>query len=278
MITFKKLGHYGRMGNQLFQYAALKCLSLRKNYPLVLPYTQNNKLTNFKVRCYFVNPVEVEQPLKIFKETQFHFDKDFFKCTDQTDFEGYYQTEKYFKDISYIIKREFQISDPHKEKACQNTIKRIRDKHPLQKITAFHIRRGDNVPSPVNGASPSGEQFKTNKGDYHPLLSEEYIDYALNKFSDDIKLVFSDSKEDIDWCKENLDGSDLYFIGSDDIFDFRLMQLCDNNVISNSSFSWWAAWLNDNKDKEILAPARWFGKELKHHNLCDLIPNEWESY
>jgi len=98
-------------------------------------------------------------------------------------------------------------------------------------------------------------------------------------FSDDVKLVFSDSKKDIEWCKENLQGSDLYFIGgNDDIFDFRMMQLCDNNVISNSSFSWWSAWLNTNKDKKVLAPSKWFGKVYKDHNLKDLIPEQWETF
>jgi len=57
-----------------------------------------------------------------------------------------------------------------------------------------------------------------------------------------------------------------------------MMQLCDNLAISNSSFSWWAAWLNDNKDKRIIAPSKWFGKAYNSHNLKDLFPNEWEVY
>jgi len=278
MITFQKLGNYGRLGNQLFQYAALKSLSLRKNYQLVLPNNQFSRLTDFNLRVHYA-PVNMIPIQNIYKEQSFHYDENFFNSSDHTSFEGYFQSEKYFKDIDYIIKREFTLKNQEILNQALNTISKIRAKHPNQKITGFHIRRGDNVPADSNFATVDGAQFKTNKEDYHPLLEQRYIDYCLKEFENDVKLVFSDSQKDIQWCKENLKADNLYFLGgNNDLFDFQIMQLCDNIAISNSSFSWWCAWLNKNQHKRIIAPYKWFGKEYKDHNLKDLFPNEWEIY
>jgi len=276
MITFQKLGNYGRLGNQLFQYAALKSLSLRKNYQLVLPNNQYNRLTDFNLRVHYA-PVNVIPIHHIYNEKYFHYDEEFFNVKDNTSFEGYFQSEKYFKDIDYVIKREFTLRDNLIVEQALNTILKIRNKHPNQKITGFHIRRGDNVPAQNNYATLDGAQFKVNKQDYHPLLEQKYIDYCLNEFQNEIKLIFSDCQTDILWCKENLKAENMYFIGgNNDLFDFYMMQLCDNLCISNSSFSWWAAWLNKNSNKRILAPNKWFGKEYANHNLKDLFPQSWE--
>ena len=278
MITFQKLGNYGRLGNQLFQYAALKSLSLRKNYQLVLPNNQFNRLIDFNLRTHYA-PVAAIPINNIYSEKHFHHDEQFFNAKDNTSFEGYFQSEKYFKDIDYVIKREFTLKDNTVIQQAHNTLLKIKQKHPNQKITGFHIRRGDNVPAENNYATADGAQFKVNKEDYHPLLEQKYIDYCLKEFQNDIKLIFSDSQKDIRWCKENLKAKDVYFIGGNsDLFDFQMMQLCDNLAISNSSFSWWAAWLNSNKNKRIIAPSKWFGKAYNSHNLKDLFPNEWEVY
>lgn len=278
MITFQKLGNYGRLGNQLFQYAALKSLSLRKNYHLILPHNQHNKLVNFNLRTHYA-PVNAIQISNIYTEPHFHYDEQFFNSKDNTSFEGYYQSEKYFKDIDYIIKKEFILRDSSIIQQALNTISKIKQKHPNQKITAFHIRRGDNVPAETTYATSDGAQFKTDKENYHPLLEQRYIDYCLKQFENDVKLIFSDSQKDIQWCKENLKSEYIYFLGgTSDLFDFQMMQLCDNLAISNSSFSWWAAWLNKNKDKRIIAPNKWFGKAYSGHDLKDLFPNEWEIY
>jgi hypothetical protein len=278
MITFQKLGNYGRLGNQLFQYAALKSLSLRKNYQLVLPNNEFNRLTNFQLRVHYA-PVSSIPVQNIYCESNFSYDESFFNSKDHTSFEGYFQSEKYFKDISYIIKREFILNNKDITNQCLNTINKIKQKHPNQKISGMHIRRGDNVPADSNFATADGAQFKINKEDYHPLLEKKYIDYCLNEFQNDVKLVFSDSQKDIEWCKQNLKGENLYFIGGNsDLFDFEIMQYCDNLSISNSSFSWWSAWLNKNKHKRIIAPYKWFGKAYSQHDLKDLFPKEWEIY
>jgi hypothetical protein len=101
----------------------------------------------------------------------------------------------------------------------------------------------------------------------------DYYRNAIAEFSDDTRfLVFSD---DIQWCKENFKGDNFHFIeGEKDYVDLYLMSLCNNNIIANSSFSWWGAWLNNTPNKKVIAPKQWFGK-AKQLNTKDLIPETW---
>jgi hypothetical protein len=66
----------------------------------------------------------------------------------------------------------------------------------------------------------------------------------------------------------------LFIENEQDYIDLYLMSLCENNIIANSSFSWWGSWLNKNKEKKIIAPSKWFGKKI-NHDTKDLIPKEW---
>jgi len=279
MITFSKFGNYGRLGNQMFQYATLKSLSLRKNYNLFLPLTENNKLAqSFNIRCHLFNDSRALQQISsTFKEKQFNYDPDVFQVKDGTDFEGYFQTEKYFKEIKYILQREFVPRNESVTKKAKEVIDNIKKENDGKEIVAFHIRRGDNVPSQKNFSTQEGAQFLTNKEDFHPLLSKEFIEQAPKNFNNCVYIVFSDTQEDMKWCKENVKIEKAYFLGGNsDLFDFELMKYCDHNIISNSSFSWWAAWLNDNEQKTVVAPSKWFGKAYAHHNLVDLIPKSWK--
>ena len=85
-------------------------------------------------------------------------------------------------------------------------------------------------------------------------------------------LIFSN---DIEWCKKNFIGNQFIFIeGEKDYIDLWLMSLCKNNIIANSSFSWWGAWLNTNSDKKVITPKNWFGPAI-NHSTQDLIPEKW---
>ena len=86
-------------------------------------------------------------------------------------------------------------------------------------------------------------------------------------------MVFSD---DLDWCKETFLGNRFTFIsGNRDYQDLFLMSMCKNNIIANSSFSWWGAWLNTNLNKKVIAPKKWFGPQLSLSS-DDIYPNTWE--
>ena len=85
-------------------------------------------------------------------------------------------------------------------------------------------------------------------------------------------VIFSD---DIEWCKKNLNISDsLYIENEKDYIEMYLMSLCRNNIISNSSFSWWGAWLNNYQSKIVIGPSKWFGNSI-NHNTGDILPENW---
>ena len=89
----------------------------------------------------------------------------------------------------------------------------------------------------------------------------------------EIFVVFSD---DIKWCKENFIGNNFYFVENEkDYIEMYLMSSCNNNIISNSSFSWWSAWINENENKKIIGPKNWFGPSLSNISDRDIIPLEW---
>ena len=131
-----------------------------------------------------------------------------------------------------------------------------------QKNVGLHVRRGDYV---------------LNQDQYR-LVGVEFAKKALNYFEKDTTcIVFSD---DIAWCKKNLNFRDnIFFVeGKTEIFDFYFMTLLDDIIISNSTFSWWAAYLNKNKNKKVIAPKKWFEQKLKRIGYCadlELLPKDW---
>ena len=115
--------------------------------------------------------------------------------------------------------------------------------------------------------------------DHHGSCSIDYYKEAMSKFDKKNTkfIVFSD---DLEWCQENFENVE-FSTGQEDYEDFYDMMLCDHNIIANSTFSWWSAWLNNNESKRVIAPQKWFGKDhptLSNSDVVtkDLIPNTWE--
>jgi len=164
--------------------------------------------------------------------------------------DGYWQSEKYFKESSDLIREDFK---PSEELLNKLLLTPFIDTNTI----SLHVRRTDYITS--NG--------------YHPVQSIEYYQKAIETIGGyDYIFVFSD---DIQWCKDNLIFENIVFIeGNTNIEDLYLMSLCKNNIIANSSFSWWGAWLNNNPDKKVIAPKRWFGDSAKL-NESDIIPDNW---
>jgi hypothetical protein len=162
---------------------------------------------------------------------------------------GYFQSEKYF-DKSLV--RSFL--EPKQDIRQKLIYKYSKD---LDKSVSIHVRRGDYL----------------SIQDYHPVQTKEYYIKAISEFSSDsIFFVFSD---DISWCKDNLSEINCRCIeGQNDYEDMFLMSMCKHNIIANSSFSWWGAWLNNNPDKKVIAPKNWFGPSCPH-NTKDLLPEIW---
>ncbi len=265
----------GGLGNQMFQYSAGRAVSLQHNVPLALDitYCKRNpgrpyKLCNFKVAGEVVeeSPLIIKlksilHPQSLFKEQSFYYDPSILDCHDDVYLQGYWQSEKYFKDIERIIREDFTLSE-EPDYLNQQMIDKIRN----CEAVSLHIRRGDYVSDPITTA-------------YHGICSEEYYYGAISKLEGYVQnphfFVFSD---DPAWAKENIDTryptTIIDFNGSEkDYEDMRLMSLCKHHIIANSSFSWWGAWLSNNPQKIVVAPKQWFNKpDIKTQ---DLIPETW---
>lgn len=192
--------------------------------------------------------------------------------SDKSDryLEGFWQTEKYFLPIEKDIRTLFRFQIPLSEKSAA-VQKALQAQQPASLSASVHVRRGDFLH--VKSFQVCTETYYNNA-----------ISYAIKNHSVSAFYVFSD---DMDWCRKNLDfcGIKTIFvdwnIGADSWQDMALMGLCRCNIIANSSFSWWAAWLNDNPDKKIIAPSIWNLREKGYkdfyyrYDFSDIVPKSW---
>jgi hypothetical protein len=273
MITFIDIGAHGRLGNQMFQFASTVGIARKLGYEVVFPTEniENASIEDFKDgitrEVYFDIPKIFEVPDQMLKSTDqilydkqvqephFHFCEDLFKIPDSTNLKGYYQTEKYFDHCKKEIEDIFTFKSSIKTKALE-----VFPKINLDTVS-IHLRVGDYV---------GLQQF-------HPICDADYYASAMNYFMDKdyYFLIFSDN---IPYSKEIFGESEniLYICNNEPEVDMCLMSLCQHNVIANSSFSWWAAWLNKNPNKKVVAPKKWFGPSYSYQNTNDLYCKNWK--
>lgn len=247
MISCKALGH-GRMGNNMFAIAALKAYSLRYGVDGVIP--------PWKYAQYFEGPFNQSENISDYPEyAELRFAYDEIPKWDNIDLIGYYQSELYFLDFQEDIRKLFTLKDDVQGAAQQFISSECGTKTPV----SLHIRRGDYLNHPTT----------------HPTCTIEYYKQAMWNFGDDCH--FFVMTDDLEWAEKNivLKGR-VSFCGFADIMDFCVGVNCSHNIISNSSFSWWQAWLNPNPNKIVIAPKIWFG-EAANHDTKDLIPNTWKT-
>jgi hypothetical protein len=243
MITHKNIGYSGRLGNQMFQYAALKVISLTMKQPIILPNNTSIKQNG----CFdFTNNTWIPYKLDLLEG----FD---LNCQigeiegDNIIIDGYFQSYEYLKEYENEIIKEFTFKQYILNK-CQLEI----NKYPNP--VSIHVRRGDYIKHPN-----------------YWVVTPEYIQEALNQFNDDeyTFLVFSD---DIEWCKQVFPEGVVFVDGNNQFEDLCMMSLCHHNVIANSTFSWWGAFLNQNPNKKIIAPKNWSSDKK---DVSYLYPKKW---
>lgn len=279
------------MGNQMFQYAAGRRLAMKHKTILKLDLTSLLDRTpheNFTFRNYeldvfniqenfaslsetnrllsnnnFIDEIKRKLKLKnLIKQPNSQFYEQLLTAPNNTYLDGYWQSEKYFIDIEQLIRDEFtlKVDLDHESKKMAKRIKSLN-------AICLHVRRGDFVSNPL-----ANKVHGTCDLDYY-LKS---IDYMANSISNPHFFIFSD---DTEWCKENLRFCYPYHIvsnrcaGKKSEYHLKLMTLCKHNIISNSSFAWWGAWLNGNPEKIVIAPEKWFNDTSI--NTSDLIPETW---
>lgn len=255
MITSNLIGG---LGNYMFQIATTYSLSIDYGIENIFNINDNLKVHNH-ITTYIhnilrnVNFVNYALPIiNHYNEPFFHYQE--IKYIHNVRLNGYFQSEKYFVHNREKILELYSID--------KNSKKEIDEKYGKflnENTCSLHVRRGDYL-SLVH---------------HHPPCDLDYYNNAIDEFSNDtLFLVFSD---DINWCKEVFTGDNFIFIENNyDYIDLWLMSLCKNNIIANSSFSWWSAWLNKNENKKVIAPSKWFG-HAKPYNTNDIIPSEWKK-
>lgn len=284
----------GGLGNQMFQYANGRALSLRLAAPLrldvsgfagyglhqgfelsrvftcdpeIAPEKEVRDLLGWRAswlaRRILMRPsLAMLHGTTLVVEPHFHYWPGIREVTHNAYLAGYWQSEKYFSDVSETIRADFTFRHPLSEQNAE-----LAGRIAQTTAVSLHVRRGDYV-----------SDSKTNAA--HGLCPLEYYRAAVLHMAERIErpefFVFSD---DIAWVKANLkiDFPRRYVDhnqGAESYNDMRLMSLCRHHIIANSSFSWWGAWLNRDPDKIVIAPSRWFANGKRSE---DLLPASWVS-
>jgi hypothetical protein len=173
---------------------------------------------------------------------------------------GYWQTEKYFKEHAAVIRSDFSFRTPLMDRNFQISRQMIE-----KNAVSLHVRRGDYL------TAKNAILFQSCDVGYY----RRAIELIASKISDPFFYIFSDDPK---WVRENLavDGPHLYVEhnkNEDSYIDMQLMSLCKHHVIANSTFSWWGAWLNASSQKMVVAPRQWFRAPVP--SSADLIPDQW---
>jgi len=279
MLAFNNIGSLGRLGNQMFEYAALRGISAKHGYEWMIPPPENKGIENYSLHeCFKLSPDRKEGVVdcQYVQEPHFHFSEEIYeKCPDNVSLHGFFQSWKYFDNVEDELRKDYTFHEGISE-PCKEMMQEIDGKEPIM----LHVRRGD-----PNLTDPRGFKWSyTQCGDQHPVQTVEYYEKALSKF--DAKqpvIVFSDS---VEWVKQQeffsgdrfmiSEPEDKYADGSFTPYaDLCLMSLCSHAIIANSSMSWWGAWLIANPDKKVIAPKMWFGPAYADKNTKDLYCPNW---
>lgn len=256
MLTFTELGKLGRVGNAMFQVASITGIATKHGYDYGFPEWQNYdhrerflSLEDIHLEKYFKNPLPRIDPQLHFKEIMIDWGyHDLRLPNENLSLYGHMQSEKYFLHCEPLIRNYFDI-DP----GAFNDKVEISG---LDKACGIHIRRGD---------------YDNN---YHPFCPYTYYEQAMSLFPANTRwVVFSD---DIPKAREIIGSNAEYVSGLYYMHDLYLMTHCQDFIISNSTFSWWGAWLIKNAAKQVISPAggNWFGP-VASITGADIIPESW---
>jgi len=258
----------GGLGNQCFQYALGRHLSEIHHAELKIDISEFEtyklhvySLGHFNIKENFASSKEAAELTRV-REKHLHYDPEILNLPDGIYLQGYWANEKYFTGIAEIIRHELTVKSPlsGKDKETAGQIASCES-------VSLHIRRGDYLPNTY-----TEQILEACSLDYY-LCSVKHI---VNIVKRPHFFVFTDDKV---WVRKNFQlpyPVTLVDHNGDDknYQDMRLMSLCKHNIIANSTFSWWGAWLNNNPGKMVFAPKKWFTEKARS-SVRDLIPDSW---
>lgn len=275
----------GGLGNQMFQYATGRILALKNSTTLKLDissyasdkFGRHYSLEIFNIKATIatadeirkLKPVDnffIQKSPRLFKLasnlTKSYINEKFTggkisKDEENLYLDGFWQNEKYFIEFTDQIRQDFKLK-PRPDKNVAGYLKKIKTTDSV----SIHVRRGDYV---------SIARIGQGVGICGVKYYQRAIKFITKKTRNPVFFIFSEA-DGLDWVKQNLKfESPLVLVkSSKDYEDLRLMSLCQHNIVANSSFSWWGAWLNENPKKIIVAPDPWF-----NNKKTDIIPHGW---
>lgn len=247
----------GRTGNMMFQLAHGYAKSLEYNRQFVAPYGESSsrpfEQNLFRKIDFLIDQTPTEGKIKIINAPFEYTDLEP-SFNEPTVFTGWYQSEKYFGNYKEVIRELFSPT--------LDFIKKATTTYPFlldSVVAAINVRRGDYLTHPTR----------------HPVITMEYINEAYKHLPPhDVLFIMSD---DMEWCKENIKLPNVIFNDPSKFWDHEgiwLLSLCDHFIISNSSFSWWGAWLSKNISKKVITPSIWVGPDI-NDNMKDIWCDDW---
>jgi hypothetical protein len=274
----------GGLGNQLFQYAVGRAVALHHKVPLKLDLTifetyklhNGYRLDQFAIQADIapkneiiklkggnnvlfsaLRKVGLVKRKSYFKEKRTsYFDASVFK-NNSVYLDGYWQNELYFKNIRELLLRELSPVSSMSDLDCAY-LECIKNSNSV----SLHVRRGDYLNS---------KNINVLDVDYYVKA----VDYIRKNVKNPTFYIFSD---DLEWCKNNLgflNGCIYVDRTQTEIDDLKLMSFCRHNIIANSSFSWWGAWLNQNPKNTVIAPKGWL---LNDPGSSNVILSDWVKF
>ncbi len=294
MIVVKIMGG---LGNQMFQYAAGRALAFRHETELVLDISfyggaqpgctpRQFQLDHMRIGPVGISrteiPARAEVPISLrdrlktvisnmvrpsremlfrYREQSCVYNEHFKKLPDNVYLDGYWQSERYFAGLGELLRREF-VPEPGIDERDQSLMEKIENTNSV----SVHVRRGDYVTSPRVAAI---------LGTCEPAYYYACMEDIRRNVDNPHFFIFSDDSE---WVRRNLSFSFPVTIVDGNrhvspVEDMRMMSLCRHNIIANSSFSWWGAWLNDNPEKIVYAPKQWFASADMN---TEVVPERWK--
>jgi len=257
----------GGLGNQLFIYAAGRALSIYHKAPFILD------ISWYKTgpRPFLLDQFNIQGVISTkdhsgaedgigYNQKQWNFYKEFLEYDGYRFLSGWWQSEEFFKSAANIIKNDLTLKSKTIIEEAIDNLNIIKSNK--KNIVSVHYRRGDYVPLAEQGL--------------FYLLNDSYYDAAISRFNNDtVFLFFSD---DIECCKQSFSSPLYRFCEVEDtLLSLAMMQNCDHHIISNSSFSWWAAWLGEKDGKRTISPksSHWFGPKNPQYETDGIIPKRW---
>jgi hypothetical protein len=285
----------GGLGNQLFQYAIGKALSIISNEKMLFDVSSYNsdKLRNYELGIFNlgIDFAETADVIKnqhaspfimdrikykvlrksipyyrfpVLKEQSFDFDLNYTNFRNRNVYlDGYWQSENYFRHIKQILLTDLKLDELTLSIEMKCYKQEIENSN---SSVSIHIRRGDYLSNPTTTA-------------YHGICDLAYYDKAMSKIENHVEnpiyFVFSDDKEYVKEVFAHKKNMIIIENVSKDHEELILMSMCKHNIIANSSFSWWGAWLNQHRDAIKIAPQKWFNDPLMQLQTKDILPDCW---